>query len=656
MMFRVLSILAAVTSVVVLCCATTQAAVPQTINYQGYLTSPSGAPVNTTLQMVFSLYPAATGSTAVHTETQNVVLSNGIYNVVLGAATALTAPFDAPYWLGVQVGADAEMTPRQPLTSSPYAITAQKIAPGGNIVLTNPSTATAGNIMKGGGSFIHNFGPSNVFVGELAGNFTMSGSFNSVLGANALQNNTFGFDNSAIGKQALQSNLSGYRNTALGAYALVAHTSGFENTAVGHSALASVTTFCCNTAVGVNALLNSNGSENIAIGRGAGALLVTGNRNILIGHPGVSTEDGTIRIGDPVLQGNTLITGITSVGATTQLSFPSRLHVATLADKLAAVSTRGLAVTTGESASPFALDIKIIGAAALADRGVILQTTDWNTTDGGNLLLQPQGGKVGIGTTNPTKALVEINGFANYTLPGTVGLFSPSGAGSQIPQQALSYSLYASLLVAANSYVAFSDSRIKRVTGRSDTAKDLTTLAAIEITDYTYIDSVNQGNRPHKKVIAQQVEKIYPQAVNQTTDVVPDIYLKADIKDGWVKLAASLKKGEQVRLIGKTANGVYEVLDVVANRFRTDFKADADTVFVYGREVKDFRSVDYEAIAMLNVSATQELNRRVEAQAGEIALLKTQLAQLAHLQQQVAELARIQQQSPPMSTWLGYRE
>ena len=209
---------------------------------------------------------------------------------------------------------------------------------------------------------------------------------------------------------------------------------------------------------------------------------------------------------------------------------------------------------------------------------------------------------------------------------------------AQMTSQPLPHSLYPSNTVAANRYVAFSDSRIKRSIGRSNAARDLSTLAAIEITDYIYIDNANLGSKPYKKVIAQQVEKIYPQSVIQTTNVVPDIYVKADIKDGWIKLATNLKKGERVRLIGNTANGIFAVLEVAADRFRTDFKADADTIFVYGREVKDFRSVDYEAIAMLNVSATQELNRRVEAQAAEIALLKTQLAQMTQLQAQVAAL------------------
>ena len=93
-------------------------------------------------------------------------------------------------------------------------------------------------------------------------------------------------------------------------------------------------------------------------------------------------------------------------------------------------------------------------------------------------------------------------------------------------------------------------------------------------------------------------------------------------------LATSLNKGERVRLIGNANQGVHEVLAVAPGRFRTAFSADSDTIFVYGREVKDFRIVDYDAVAMLNVSATQELNRRLEAQTMEIAMLKQQVAAL----------------------------
>src|SRR5205823_6720804 len=60
-----------------------------------------------------------------------------------------------------------------------------------------------------------------------------------------------------------------------------------------------------------------------------------------------------------------------------------------------------------------------------------------------------------------------------------------------------------------------------------------------------------------------------------------------------------------------------------------EFKPVGDKVFVYGREVKDCRSVDYEAIAMLNVSATQELARKLVAKDAEIATLKGENRALA---------------------------
>jgi hypothetical protein len=36
-------------------------------------------------------------------------------------------------------------------------------------------------------------------------------------------------------------------------------------------------------------------------------------------------------------------------------------------------------------------------------------------------------------------------------------------------------------------------------------------------------------------------------------------------------------------------------------------------VFVYGKEVDDFRDVSYDSIAMLNLSATQALAKKIEA-------------------------------------------
>jgi hypothetical protein len=166
----------------------------------------------------------------------------------------------------------------------------------------------------------------------------------------------------------------------------------------------------------------------------------------------------------------------------------------------------------------------------------------------------------------------------------------------------------------ANVYLAESDSRIKTKLSPTDSVKDLKTLMGIEVTDYQLKDTAANGSAQHKKVIAQQVEKVYPQAVSRQKGVVPDIYQKASVKEGWVQLATDLKVGERVRLMLPSGDSVEDVLEVRSDSFRTSLKTPADELVVYGREVSDFRAVDYTAVSMLNVSATQQLKHEKDAE------------------------------------------
>jgi hypothetical protein len=231
---------------------------------------------------------------------------------------------------------------------------------------------------------------------------------------------------------------------------------------------------------------------------------------------------------------------------------------------------------------------------------------DWGAPS--NCLFIKSNGNVGIGTANPTKAKLEVSGYVNTEVDG-YGYTNRNGASAVNGKITSSYSIWASNRIAGVEFNAFSDERIKNIRGRSDGAIDLQTLLGIEIADYIFKDVITKGSTPHKKVIGQQVEKVFPQAVSKLTDVVPDIYRQASFADGWTALSADLKKGERVRLISDKAEGVYEVLEVTPDKFRTDFKPEGDRVFVFGREVSDFRTVDYDAIAMLNVSATQQLKK-----------------------------------------------
>jgi microcystin-dependent protein len=105
-----------------LLCSTAYAQVPPRINYQGVLTNSSGTPINATVSMVLKLYNVSSGGTALYSETQTVTVTNGVFNLLIGSVTPLTLPFDVQYYLGITVGTDPEMAPRQPLASVPYAI------------------------------------------------------------------------------------------------------------------------------------------------------------------------------------------------------------------------------------------------------------------------------------------------------------------------------------------------------------------------------------------------------------------------------------------------------------------------------------------------------------------------------------------------------
>ena len=101
--------------------------VPQLLNYQGYLTNDAGKPVNGVQSITFGVYDAATRGTVLWTETQNVMVMNGLFNVLLGTVNLI--PFEAfasgEQYLGVRVGSGGELSPRQRLVSVGYAFRAR---------------------------------------------------------------------------------------------------------------------------------------------------------------------------------------------------------------------------------------------------------------------------------------------------------------------------------------------------------------------------------------------------------------------------------------------------------------------------------------------------------------------------------------------------
>ena len=216
-------------------------------------------------------------------------------------------------------------------------------------------------------------------------------------------------------------------------------------------------------------------------------------------------------------------------------------------------------------------------------------------------------GNVGIGTTNPTKGKLEISGTGNTQSASNFGYLNNSTP-TDIAAGPLNYaySIWADDKIAALEFNAMSDERIKNIIRVSDQSKDLQTLMNIKVTDYTLKDTIAKGNKQYKKVIAQQVAEVYPQAVSKVTELIPDIYSLAEIKNGWIQLETNLEKGETVQIILEDRKELVHVIETKEASFKVNLEEEGK-VFIYGRQVDDFHTVDYEAINMLNVSATQAL-------------------------------------------------
>ncbi len=163
----------------------------------------------------------------------------------------------------------------------------------GNLALPNTTSATAGVITLGGARFLQNFGTNNTFVGAFAGNTSpsLTGGFNTGVGANALFSNATGLQNAAFGFDALTSNTMGNNNAAFGSNALQANTTGFQNAAFGSNALAANNpdptfpgTAINNSAFGNAALqANTTGLDNSAFGAAALVANTTGLDNSAFG-------------------------------------------------------------------------------------------------------------------------------------------------------------------------------------------------------------------------------------------------------------------------------------------------------------------------------------------------------------------------------------
>ncbi len=165
------------------------------VNFQGLITDPgTGEPIADNIYSVrFSVWDAAAAGTEKWNETQNVTTSDGLFSVLLGSVTPITATVfeGSPRYLEVKVGADPAMTPRQQFATVAYAFHAVNAwSLGGNsgttagtdIVGTTDNQALELQVNSNRALRLEPNATSPNVLGGYSGNSVTSGAFGAAIG------------------------------------------------------------------------------------------------------------------------------------------------------------------------------------------------------------------------------------------------------------------------------------------------------------------------------------------------------------------------------------------------------------------------------------------------------------------------------------------
>lgn len=263
--------------------------------YQGRLTD-SSLPANGSYDFQFRLFDAlAAGAQVGGTlSPTNVAVANGVFTVTLDFGAPVFPGANRFLDISVRLaggGAFTQLTPRQPITSTPYTVRALSAGAADNLSATCVGCVTSaqiGSLPANSGNYIQNGAALqagaqfNIGGTGTASIFNATTQFN-INGQRVLS--VTGTDNLFAGRSTGAALTTGSQNTFVGHTAGDVNTTGTRNTFIGEDSGGANTTGNENTFVGEDTgAVNSTGSNNVFIGKTSGNTNTTGSRNTVIGH------------------------------------------------------------------------------------------------------------------------------------------------------------------------------------------------------------------------------------------------------------------------------------------------------------------------------------------------------------------------------------
>lgn len=260
-------------------------------------------------------------------------------------------------------------------------------------------------------------------------------------------------------------------------------------------------------------------------------------------------------------------------------------------------------------------------------------------------------GSVGIGTASPN-AKLHVNGTAGVGSPASYRFYELTAFNTYPGDGGIGkFSILATGVIATGfEFRAFSDKRIKEYVSPVDHAASLDVVRQLNIVHYSYKDKMKYGNGVKTGVFAQDVQKVFPEAVASTVDFIPNIYKLADAVGNSITgiNTSELAVGDLLKIYvdenGEEVEKQVTVKALSANGVELTESLSAGKVFVFGKQVNDFLNLDYDRLTILSLSALKDLAKehslleeKVQLQQAQINTLKSEMDVLKNLLQTYLE-------------------
>jgi hypothetical protein len=238
-------------------------------------------------------------------------------------------------------------------------------------------------------------------------------------------------------------------------------------------------------------------------------------------------------------------------------------------------------------------------------------------------------GSIGIGTrpdTSSRQRLRVSNGTSNnYVISSKItwfdkfnGVLSSLPSGVTIP--ILSTIFQGNTVCNGIFYFAtVSDIRIKNDINDINSSYAMDLINKIKPKFFKYIDYIEKGHNDNYGFIAQEIKELLPEAISYRKEYIPNVFKLFDINKNIINtnedLRDKLNINDDIQIIDiNNKKQVVKILEITSSYIKIDKSLECDKIFVYGKKVDDFHVLNKEYIFTLNISATQELHKKLEIQ------------------------------------------